>query len=321
MTEEEKAKDLLKRFTEKIADPAEANTVEEWYASSDQKPHLIDEDRKETIRMEMLGALKNAMAEKQHPMVSHLNPLLKIAGIAAAILISANFAINWWWASHQPATVENLYSISTSARETKRITLSDGSEIKLFPSSTISYRKRFSTTNRSIELTEGEAFFNIAHEPKRPFMVNTLDHITTKVLGTSFSIQSYKARRILEVKVATGKVSVGNAQQEFAVMVRGQQLSYDKEKQRAEVAYNRSPLAIKLNFHNVTLQEAVRELQYAYSITINLENKEIAKLKCTADFTTKQEAAEILEIICALHHLRLTHSANSQTFKINTMKR
>jgi transmembrane sensor len=321
MTEGEKAKDLLKKFNDRTADPSEAKAVEDWYAALDDNPARIKEQRKGEIKEEMLSALKSAMAQKQQPKVFSLNAFVKIAGIAAAILISANFANTWWSASHHQVPVEKLYSTSTTANETKKILLSDGSEIQLFPSSKISYSKTFSHTDRTIELTEGEAFFNIAHEARRPFLVKTLDQITTKVLGTSFSIQSYKARRNMEVKVATGKVSVGNAQQEFAVITRGQQISYDKENQRAEVSYTRSPAFIKLNFHNVTLEKAVRELEYAYSIKIDLENQDLAALKCTAEFTTKQEATEILDILCALHHLRLTKSADYQTFKINNMKR
>lgn len=256
------------------------------------------------------------MAIKPEKRVIKLATLLRISSIAAAVFIILGIGIALWLPVRKTAPTEKLFSVSTTAWEKKKITLSDGSEIWLNPSSCVSYGQRFSAANRTIELTEGEAFFKIAHEEQRPFLVKTSNHITTKVLGTSFRIKSYKARKSIDVLVATGKVAVGNSQQVFATLIRGQQISYDKENQSAEVTYTPAPIAVKLVFDNITLQEAVKELEYAYSIRIELENQSLADLKCEATFTTKQQPAEILDILCSLHHLKFKESTDHKTFKI-----
>jgi len=316
MTEEEQAKELLKKYAAKELDPADVKKVDGWYASLEQSNVHINGDRKAAIKEEMFAELKKAMAIEPVKRVIKMAILLRISSIAAAVFIILGIGIALWLPVRKPVSAEKLFSVATNAWEKKKITLSDGSEIWLNPSSCISYGHRFSALNRTVELTEGEAFFKIAHEEQRPFLVKTSDHITTKVLGTSFRIKSYKARKSIDVTVATGKVAVGNSQQVFATLIRGQQISYDKENQSAEVTYTPAPVPVKLVFDNVTLQEAVKELEYAYSIRIDLQNHSLADLKCEATFTTKQQPAEILDILCSLHHLKFKESNDHKTFKI-----
>src|SRR5690606_12245336 len=54
---------------------------------------------------------------------------------------------------------------------------------------------------------EGNAFFEVASNPQKPFYVHS-KHITTKVLGTSFLISIDPATGLEEVAVKTGKVEV-----------------------------------------------------------------------------------------------------------------
>lgn len=316
MTEEEQAKELLKKYAAKELDPTGIKKVDNWYSSFEQSDAHINVDRKAEIKERMFAELQNAMAAAPERKVFTLASLIRISSVAAAIFIILGIGIVLWLPAGKSSPTGQLFSVSTNAGEKKKLTLSDGSEIWLNPSSCISYGKQFSKTSRTIELTEGEAFFKIAHEEQRPFLVKTANHITTKVLGTSFRIKSYKARKSIDVLVATGKVAVGNTHQVFATLIRGQQISYDKENQSAAVTYTPAPIAVKLVFDNITLQEAVKELEYAYSIRIELENPSLTDLKCEATFTTKQQPAEILDILCSLHHLKFKESDDHKTFKI-----
>jgi len=318
MTEEEQARELLKKYAAKELDPAGIKIVEQWYASFEQSPAQLNESRKAAIKEEMLVKLQKAMAIHPQRKTIQLALILKISSIAAAILVILGIGITLWLPAEKSKAAEKLFSISTSALEKKKITLSDGSEIWLNPLSRISYPQHFSAINRTIELTEGEAFFKIAHEEQRPFLVKTSDHLITKVLGTSFGIKSYKASRSIDVLVATGKVAVGNSKQVFATLTRGQQISYDKENQRAEVMYKPAPI-VKLVFDNITLKEALKELEYAYDIHIKLENQSLNNLKCEATFSTNQQPSEILDILCSLHHLKFKESDDHKTFKIDKL--
>lgn len=317
MTEEEQIKELLKKYTAKELDAAGNKKVDDWYASFELSNTRIAGDRKVKIKEEMLAELRMAMAQDTRQSKIKFITLFRVAAVAAAVLFIFSVGQTIWAPEQKVTPATPLLSISTNATEKKKITLADGSEVMLSPSSSIRFAKRFPVAERTIELTEGEAFFNIAHEEHRPFLVKTSNQITTKVLGTSFRIKSYQSRRSIDVQVAAGKVAVGNSQQVFATLTIGQQISYDKENQRAEVTYTPSPTPVKLEFEGITLLEALKELEYAYSVRIILEKQSLSNLKCDATFSTKQPLSEILDILCSLHHLTFEETDDHKTFKID----
>ena len=66
-------------------------------------------------------------------------------------------------------------------------------------------RVTFTSTERRVELVRGEAFFDVAKDPTRPFIVAT-DLATAKAIGTRFSV--YRAQSGTIVTVAEGRVLV-----------------------------------------------------------------------------------------------------------------
>jgi ribosomal protein L30E len=78
--------------------------------------------------------------------------------------------------------------------------------IALQPKSSIEYPEKFSKSERTVVL-RGEAFFDVAKEKDRPFLISAAD-VTVKVLGTSFNVMAYDGAKEISVAVKTGKVSV-----------------------------------------------------------------------------------------------------------------
>ncbi len=85
------------------------------------------------------------------------------------------------------------------------ISLTDGSKVWLNADSKIQFPKVFTGNTREVYLS-GEAFFEVATNPSRPFIIH-LANGTVKVLGTSFNIRAYDNEKIIEASVATGKVA------------------------------------------------------------------------------------------------------------------
>lgn len=316
MTKEEQAQQLLKKYLDQQASPAEIKQVESWYASYEHQTTSLNEDRKAEIGAQVLAKLKQEMEKLNEPKVFRLSRTFQWAKIAAAITLISASGLAIWSLSVQKAVPERLLAISTAAGENKKIILPDGSEVSLSPSARLLYPQKFKEGSRTIELTEGEAFFKVTHDERRPFTVKTSNGLYTKVLGTSFRIQSYRATRNIKISVATGKVAVGNAHQVFGTLVKGQQIVYDKQEQRAAISYTPVPVYVNLIFERTSLLEVVNKLQYAYSIHIILSNKALNQLKCSATFNTKQSPEEILDLLCSLHHLKFKKSDDHKTFNI-----
>jgi len=314
MAKEDEAKELLKKYLDNTLDPSGIRQVEEWYASFEAGNTHIDKARKAEIGAVMLSKLNQKIMPE--PMRTRTLLSHQVLKVAAAIVIVSGLAISIWSGTRKQVLPKGSVTVCTNKMERKTITLTDGSEITLNPSATITYPIKFSSSSRTVELTEGEAFFKIAHDELRPFTVKTSHDLQTRVLGTSFRIRSYQARPQIDVLVATGKVSVGNSHQVFGNLEKGQQISYDKKNQRAIISYTPAPEPVIMKFEGAPLQNVLEKLEYAYNIRITLKDPSLGKLKCSATFNTSLHPAEILDILCSLHHLKFGESENHKTFNV-----
>lgn len=102
------------------------------------------------------------------------------------------------------------------------ITLSDGTHVTLNAGSTIVYPSSFTGSERRMEVA-GEAYFEVAHDASRPFIVKkSSSDVEVKVLGTHFNINAYDDESAIKVTLLEGKVEVG-ANQNSVVIKPGQQ--------------------------------------------------------------------------------------------------
>ncbi|CAG5068218.1 hypothetical protein DYBT9623_00947 [Dyadobacter sp. CECT 9623] len=101
---------------------------------------------------------------------------------------------------------EPLVEQYNSTNKVKLVTLGDGSTVLLQPDSRITYPGKFEGKKREVFLV-GEAFFEVAKNPNKPFYVYA-HTLATKVLGTSFKVRAFENDKEVKVVVKTGKVSV-----------------------------------------------------------------------------------------------------------------
>lgn len=87
--------------------------------------------------------------------------------------------------------------------EQRSIRLPDGSTVELNSRSRL--RVRFTEAERTVELLEGQALFNVAKNPARPFIVRS-DETRVRAVGTQFDV--YKKRSGTIVTVVEGRVAV-----------------------------------------------------------------------------------------------------------------
>ena len=125
------------------------------------------------------------------------------AGIAACLLLAfASFA---WWESRRPQ--QPLYESFASARAERRaIQLVDGSVVTLAADSKVDVR--YTPGERRLRLVRGEALFDVAHNPARPFIVEVA-HGEIKAVGTAFDVKVRKDDA--DVTVVDGVVRISMA--------------------------------------------------------------------------------------------------------------
>ena len=101
---------------------------------------------------------------------------------------------------------EPLVHEENTTKKARLIILADGSSVLLQPESRITYPSRFEGNKREVFLS-GEAFFEVAKNPDKPFFVYA-HTLATKVLGTSFKVSAFDGDKGVKVVVKTGRVSV-----------------------------------------------------------------------------------------------------------------
>ena len=107
--------------------------------------------------------------------------------------------------SGNPSTLEYNTIIIPRGGEYQLI-LSDGSRVWLNSDTRLRYPVSFIGEKREVYL-EGEAYFEVHHDPSCPFYVKTAS-LDVKVLGTSFNVKAYDDMDVVETSLVEGVVSV-----------------------------------------------------------------------------------------------------------------
>ena len=209
----------------------------------------------------------------------------------------------------------NGFKNKNTGQETKTILLEDGSIVVLKPASTIWYPPHFENAKREIALS-GEAFFQIAKDPNRPLSVYT-DRLTTKVLGTSFTIKAFKDDLSEVVEVRTGKVAVfeNKSNNIQAYITPNQKITFVKNEKLLLKALVESPVLVEnakvedFTFNGTPLESVIEKISKAYNIEIIMENKNVKGCPITASFN-EQTLYSKIDLICksidATYELRET---------------
>lgn len=135
-----------------------------------------------------------------------------------------------------PGKVESLLDeLSTAKGRAYSVTLSDGTKVYLNSETTLKYPAKFAGNERIVML-DGEAYFEVAPDAKRPFIVKT-ERYDVKVLGTKFDVSAYGDESVSSTTLVSGKVSIMNEESKGAAnapskavgeeLVPGQQYRHD----------------------------------------------------------------------------------------------
>lgn len=150
---------------------------------------------------------------------------------AASILLTGSIALAIFLSYKGEISSEfdqeaKLIEKEVPAGQKNTLKLADGSIIKLNAQSLLKFPERFEEDRRVVYLT-GEAFFDIAEDKDRPFIIKT-DKLETVVLGTSFNIKAYERDRSIQIAVISGTVKVQYQDaQPISTLTRKEMITYD----------------------------------------------------------------------------------------------
>ncbi|MFK7906285.1 MAG: FecR family protein [Chitinophagales bacterium] len=237
--------------------------------------------------------------------------------IAASILVFLFAGLLYFLSQNGANTPHSLQYVATE--DNSKLQLADGTIVSLQKDAALSYPEKFDSKNRSVVL-KGAAFFDVAHNPQKPFEVNTTIG-KVQVLGTSFYLTSAEESQTMQLQVVTGKVKMdANGIDQSLVLVAGEQAVADVNANKIakvktlpsnDFAWHPKQLV----FSDTPLQQTIAAIEAAYGVSIEVETTALNQCPFTATFEPKQPIADVLSVIEQVFEATLLKE-NENTYRL-----
>ena len=270
---------LLVAYWTDSASAEERQEVENWLAGNEENQGLFDQWKKVWEQSESLKDFEaidvearwkqfkqEVKFEEETKTVRFFPAVWRYA--AALLLIAAATFLLWPGGNSQAGMLEVVASNGP-----EMVTLPDGSQVWLNEQATLRYPAQFAANKRLVEL-EGEAFFEVTHNPAQPFSVMA-DDTETRVLGTSFNIKEQEGNK-LELVLVTGKVRFSRAN-DWEILAPGEKLIVDDAGEISK-SDNANPNFMswrtrKLVFDSTAMHQVVRDVEALYGVQISIDSE------------------------------------------------
>ncbi|MCD6355377.1 MAG: FecR family protein [Prolixibacteraceae bacterium] len=222
----------------------------------------------------------------------------------AAVIV---FAIIGGYLIH-PLTLNEkiaMNEISVPRGNRTLITLPDGSKVWLTNGSKLIYPDNFKGKTRDVQLL-GEAFFTVAHNAKKPFIVKLGEH-RVKVLGTEFSVVAYPQDNTIQVDLVSGKVQLdvsdgkGNKNYKPAVLQPSHSLVLDKTS--GKLSRSKIPDSFfkywqegMYQFKNESFGSLAKKIDRIFGVELIFENEKIKNRTFTGTFSIDDNIYTMMEV-------------------------
>ncbi|MCD8032069.1 MAG: FecR domain-containing protein [Bacteroides sp.] len=282
--------ELIDRFFQGITTEEENQILKEWIRSPEARQifyeyywrcwHLAPEEMDEALQNEIFSDILENMEEtslKKKEKSSRLLPirLLRYAAAVACIVLIVG-AGGYTLGKYQLAGDPIVMSVANGQKAD--VVLADGTRVFINSDSRIKYDPAYNRSDRIVTL-EGEAYFEVARNEKKPFVVKA-NGINVKALGTSFNVRAHTDDRTISVILVEGKVQVDDNKKKV-IMRPNERVEYTRLTQTFEKTdlHSNSDLLLwrskELTFYGETLEEICKTLTRMYNWTFVFESEEV----------------------------------------------
>ena len=162
------------------------------------------------------------------------------------------------------------------------LTLADGTKVWMNADSKLRYPISFVEDKRVVYL-EGEAYFEVAKDASKPFIVSTSSGEIT-VLGTQFNVKNYKEENTIYTTLVEGSVSFRGRTNKETILTPGYQLIYNQEQGTQELKKVNVGNFISwkdnlFQFEELSPEDIMKTLARWYDVTVTYEKEELKQLQ------------------------------------------
>jgi ferric-dicitrate binding protein FerR (iron transport regulator) len=311
------------------------NQFEKYFEESGISGSIADERKKQYFRyktLQGLFAFSDKAADREESALGYRRFLRRLrrrkicriagqsacAAAACALLALATYRLTIL-SVDKPSAGETVNTLYVPAGQRVKVTLQDGTAIWLNAKTTLFYPTVFGRKERRVKV-EGEAFFEIADEEKRPFIVSVRD-VDLSAPGTKFNVYNYLNEPSVRVSLISGKLNVCrlHGMDQAVVLNANEEVTVDSERMTKQMIAHPDYFLWKdgiYSFHNERLGDMLKKLERYYDVEIVAEDPSIAHRKYTGKFRQREGIDEIIRMIQKIHRFKVNKDEENNVFTL-----
>lgn len=295
--------EIFDRYIKQLATADEIHRLSTWIKNNQEISEWLEQQIQSSsstidneVQMRMLKNIKSGIFSDTNigdnfstksTFRIQLNRWIRVAAIFILPMLTA--AGMYYYMSGKSANSKPII-VAVERGQKANITLPDGSRVWLNSQSKLTYSGDFNVSKRELDL-EGEAYFDVAHNPQKPFIVHS-NGMMVEALGTAFSVKAYSEDNFISSTLLRGKVRVTTSVGE-SILMPNERVLYDKTNHKMEqskvinAADFTGWIHDELRFENESLGEIAKNIQRIYSVEIVFASEKLKSHRYTGTVDNK----------------------------------
>ncbi|HTH55028.1 MAG TPA: FecR domain-containing protein [Cyclobacteriaceae bacterium] len=319
MNQKDKVDDnMIAKFLAGEATPDEAILVTNWMDESAENKLLFDQSQRTFASQNYTSVNPEARAKMWESIIAHphvqstRSSFFTPLKLAATLLVLISIGAVIYLVQTSSTASEEAWITKNSNEGIYKLPLPEGTAIVMNKKSSLTYPKYFNQRTRTVKLS-GEAFFDVAHQPDQPFIVDCAE-VSIKVLGTAFNISCLNNSAVIETQVTRGKVLMYSLHDSIRIEAGwvgsydrpSKQMSLRKSKNQNHIGYATHTFA----FEDIPLKEVAENLSNSFGVSFVFENETLKNCRLTSEYHDKS-LTFILTVIAESLNLKYTVKGNT----------
>lgn len=318
--------DLIDRYEKGKANDTERRALDTWAPDTEtitenapNKKVLTELNAKVWHGLVRQYHLENNKQREKSPVIHHIwHTYRRYAAIAAVFLIIGSAS---WLIYNHSNDIDNKTMIAdarkawtTDGTHRTTFTLPDGTVVQVNADTRFEIAEAtFNKEKREVWL-EGEAFFEVAKNPEKPFIIHT-GNMQTIVRGTSFNVKAYDKLGENVVTVRNGRVEIAENGQTLAVLTANRQLKYhcaDSHTEITDVDWRDAAgwMEGRLVLNGVGIEELKLRLRQQFSVEVTIEQHALDGKYLQGAFGAGCSLTEVMNTISAIYNIHYTNDGS-----------
>jgi ferric-dicitrate binding protein FerR (iron transport regulator) len=299
------SEELLVRFLQGRCTQEEEAVVDNWENESPEHRHLLEQIAVVVQASDSLRVMKSVSPEaalqrlnsklKHREQSGKLRRILFAAQRVAAVLLLPVLALSIYLMMQNYNDSLSYVNVKTNSGMVSSFDLPDGTKVWLNSGGKLTYPEKFASKRREVYLN-GQGYFTVAKDAKKPFVVSVNNYYSIEVLGTEFNVMAYDDDDLIETTLIGGKVQLNIRLRDGRLIQRNlkpqQKATYNKRTHQLQIAtVNVESYQVwregRMIFRRQPMEQVLKTLGRYYNVRFDVKDPSVLKSHITGKFSNE----------------------------------